>query len=728
MANFEVNPIPYVPVGFDLEQWARPARGRLVVAGDPHRRHEQWAIVTMNPPPQQLVQHVLQAIDDVVDYFQDQHMVQVRSACASPLWLCLLEFRNAVARQTMINLSPLVMHDGRELVVQEHDNGLNQRACPFSRTCWIMLLCFPLDYQSRGYIDQAVSSFGTVLTVPNNDHCKSRVLVRCSVLHPTRIPRSLLVCRPPIVGGNGASWTVPVFLLNSQNNEVLLGDEEPIPPDGNLHPFPGNHANEAQQDWFDNVEDLAEVQQANLDEGWEPLVANAAPAAAVQNNDWEPWPQQDEEAVAENEIQQMQLLADQLLQQAVLNHNENQVSESVSSGILDYYRAQGQPIRFELPLIQDRQAIVSMTDETSEVESDYPIYRMAAALNLHQCIGPMPSAEMILQDIVRVSMTSSAGQYLPRSVTQGLLQFPYLHNLQSYITLQLGLGFPKLPANIQRQIRLGKQPLIVPNNPVYNNNMSYLLWGNNIEASSSGGHKLYKSSDFVAASEASPEEIAQQQNDKKAIAAIASEMQREGLLNTSFSFPQMDLKDWELLKSVYLPSPNRQSPPEAILSASNNHALVPASVPDIPSSQVPESPEHYWPASEEGVPKAADSSQETFHFVVPLQAIPPAPKKRTSRKRPTPVVDDEVKRSARLNRHEGYEHMELDEKNKPRKLFKEDTIKLQKKLHQTLETSVSENAMVPIQVMQDLAVQFCDVAPEEIADELLLRERSEDRD
>ena len=51
MANFEVNPTPYVPMGMDIEQWARPARGRMVISGHPPRRHEQYAIITLTPAP-----------------------------------------------------------------------------------------------------------------------------------------------------------------------------------------------------------------------------------------------------------------------------------------------------------------------------------------------------------------------------------------------------------------------------------------------------------------------------------------------------------------------------------------------------------------------------------------------------------------------------------------------------------------------------------------------------
>jgi hypothetical protein len=59
----------------------------------------------------------------------------------------------------------------------------------------------------------------------------------------------------------------------------------------------------------------------------------------------------------------------------------------------------------------------------------------------------------------------------------------------------------------------------------------------------------------------------------------------------------------------------------------------------------------------------------------PIQAIIPTKSdKRKSRKRPALVVDDEVKRSTRLHKIPGFVHMELDDKSKPRKLTKADTI------------------------------------------------------
>lgn len=103
----------------------------------------------------------------------------------------------------------------------------------------------------------------------------------------------------------------------------------------------------------------------------------------------------------------MQALADELVQQAMLNPpNAAQVSESISSEVLDYCRAQGQPVRLELPLIQNQQAIVPFFNDNMDKESDYPIFQLAKTLNLHQGYGPMLSAQMLIEEILHVSLAS----------------------------------------------------------------------------------------------------------------------------------------------------------------------------------------------------------------------------------------------------------------------------------------------------------------------------------
>jgi hypothetical protein len=38
----------------NVEDWARPARGRIIIAANPPRRHEEYAIISIVPLLQQI--------------------------------------------------------------------------------------------------------------------------------------------------------------------------------------------------------------------------------------------------------------------------------------------------------------------------------------------------------------------------------------------------------------------------------------------------------------------------------------------------------------------------------------------------------------------------------------------------------------------------------------------------------------------------------------------------
>jgi hypothetical protein len=310
-----------------------------------------------------------------------------------------------VARQAMVNLSPHQLDDVREITVEEHDKGLNLRSCPFTRTCWVMFLAFPLDFQTRSIISQAVGLFGDVITWTDNSRCKSRILLRCKVTLVSRIPRSLIISEGSTVGATGNSWTVPVFVLDSHLNDIEPADEDQIPPNGNPHPDnlhfnanPGDHP----QGQFEDVGDLDQVQQENVNHGWE-----VPPAPPQGNNmDWEPWPQQDGELVAENELANVQNLADAAVENAVaaglMQHpDQPQDNHSVSSETNAFFRAQGTPVTLELPLpdTSSSRALTVFQQSSMTFDSDYLVRELAKSLGLHQSFGPVPSVEMLLQDL-----------------------------------------------------------------------------------------------------------------------------------------------------------------------------------------------------------------------------------------------------------------------------------------------------------------------------------------
>lgn len=621
MANFDVNPVPYIPDGFDLEQWARPARGRMIIEGNPPRCHEELAIATLTPAPQQNAHQLRQAIAAVIEYFEEQRQVHIVSAWPSPLGLCLLQFRSALTKQAMINRNPHLLPDGTQIILGEHDTGLNLRVRPFSSTCWVMFLCFPLDFQTKDYIQQAVNHFGTVLTWTNNSHFKSRVLVRCSVLHISRIPRSVIVCKSAAVGGAGQSWTVPVFVLNSQNNDQLPGDEDPVPEEGNPHPLPGVLPDQQNPNFLDNLQDLDDVEQATIDEGWAPPVfPNAAAAAMAINNDRLAWPQEGE-AVDQNELQQVQAHANAAVQQVVLQHPEaTQSIESVNSEVLGFFRAQGNPIRLELPLLENHHAIVPHFNNNMDKESDYPILQLAKTIGIHLGFGPSPSAQMLLQDILYTASLSHHNLYVQRPLNLGLSQFHFT-------------------SNHQQQTHLEQSPLVnwfAPRSIVVDPS-----WDNNRDAPAS-----------LALNEA----------------------------------------DLQL----------------AILADDNNQQLgqTTDSVSAEKESQNPDA--------------QSETSQEA--------TVKPAPK-RKPRNRPTPIVDDELRRSTRTNKSKLSESKSKDYifyTLPERKRSKQQTAapvpepaQLKERLEIEQANVFNNNQMIPVPILQDLGAQYCEVPPSELTSERL---------
>jgi hypothetical protein len=68
----------------------------------------------------------------------------------------------------MISRSPMQLDEMREIEIVEHDRGINFRSYPFTHTCWVMFLAFPLDFQTREIITQAVGLFGSVINWIDN--------------------------------------------------------------------------------------------------------------------------------------------------------------------------------------------------------------------------------------------------------------------------------------------------------------------------------------------------------------------------------------------------------------------------------------------------------------------------------------------------------------------------------------------------------------------------------
>lgn len=237
MANFLVNPVPFLVAGLTVEHgWNRPARGRVALGGEPMREHEDYAIVTMEPMPAEANQ-LMPTLDLVVQFLEDNQRVHIDTHHLSPLGLGLIKVHSVVQRDQLVRNSP--MNFGPSVIrVVNHDEGINSRFYSYTRLAWIMFLAFPLDFQKDVYVKAAVAPYGRVLAW-YTDANKSRILARVLLLSPNRAPRSLIVSRGSMLGGLGRSWAGLVYILNGNFPDEFLGEEDLVPFDSEPHPEHG---------------------------------------------------------------------------------------------------------------------------------------------------------------------------------------------------------------------------------------------------------------------------------------------------------------------------------------------------------------------------------------------------------------------------------------------------------------------------------------------------------
>lgn len=108
-----------------------------------------------------------------------------------------------------------------------------------------MLLGFTIDFLQFHYIAQVVSPFGKLLHWYENDQIKGRVLVKVLAQDIDSISRRLVLKKGNEVGGQGFSWTVYVYVLNSEFLDAIPEDEESslhIGANANQPPEPLFHA------------------------------------------------------------------------------------------------------------------------------------------------------------------------------------------------------------------------------------------------------------------------------------------------------------------------------------------------------------------------------------------------------------------------------------------------------------------------------------------------------
>ncbi|CAD6221146.1 unnamed protein product [Miscanthus lutarioriparius] len=187
MANWAVDPRPFVPKRFTLEESMPrpPLRQEVYVTGCYMLCNEDLAIVKLEPPVSKEDFGSLASALRV--FFQETH---------------------------------------------QHDEASNAMVFYLDREAWVMLATFPEDVKSASVIARAVSGFGIMVDWHEIENL-ARVVVYLN--DNAKIPDSVKVNAglPP----KGRSWTMPCYVLKKKNITEPQ-DEEASVTQGPLHPVP----------------------------------------------------------------------------------------------------------------------------------------------------------------------------------------------------------------------------------------------------------------------------------------------------------------------------------------------------------------------------------------------------------------------------------------------------------------------------------------------------------
>lgn len=190
--------------------------------------NEDVAIITIHPMPPHEVQFPV--IYDIVREFVVEHMrVEIKEIQPCHLGQAFVRFEYVHDRDRLVHTSPH-HHSGLEFSLAKHNQGRNWTSINFNRECWLMLLGFPLDYWDQLSVENAIGSFGRLVSWEKDLSHLARIILRARVVDLESVPEFIVMTEGE--GFLGQSWTIQCEIIQHEPLDVMPADEAPFPDVG----------------------------------------------------------------------------------------------------------------------------------------------------------------------------------------------------------------------------------------------------------------------------------------------------------------------------------------------------------------------------------------------------------------------------------------------------------------------------------------------------------------